>query len=163
MGNRGKAVKRLLTSILLFLAPVSALAEACREDLVQLRGDWGQAQFTVEVADDPSERGQGLMHRDSLPPSAGMLFVYDKPDEVSFWMRNTLIPLDMIFVDAMGVVQHVHHEAVPLSEESIFGGDMIQYVLEVNGGLARAFGITQGTELRHPAIANAKAKWPCGS
>lgn len=162
MGNRSKALSRLVTTLAVCCFAAPGLANGCREDVVQLRGDWGQAQFMVEVADDPSERAQGLMHRTTLPPSSGMLFVYDKPDEVSFWMRNTLIPLDMIFVDDEGVVQHIHHEAVPLSEESIFGGDSIQYVLEVNGGLARAYGINEGTQLRHPAIEDTRAKWPCG-
>ncbi|MEM7752931.1 MAG: DUF192 domain-containing protein [Pseudomonadota bacterium] len=145
--------------IALLATSVSALA-ACDEARVDLRGDWGQARFSVEVADTPAERSQGLMHREDMPRSAGMLFVYERPQPVSFWMRNTLIPLDMIFMDAEGTVQRVHENAIPLDETSIPGGTEIQYVLEINGGLSSRLGIVEGSELRHPAIGS-DAAWPC--
>ncbi|MEM6891903.1 MAG: DUF192 domain-containing protein [Pseudomonadota bacterium] len=132
----------------------------CATERVDLRGDWGQARFTVEVADTPSLRSTGLMHREEMSRSAGMLFVYERPQPVSFWMRNTLIPLDMIFMDETGTVRRVHENAVPLDERSIPGGPDIQYVLEVNGGLSRQLGIDAGSVLRHPAI-GANAAWPC--
>ena len=81
------------------------------------------AGFNIELADDPKERSLGLMNRKSLPQSAGMLFAYEKPQAVSFWMRNTLIPLDMIFMDATGRVTHIHENAIPLDETGIPGGD----------------------------------------
>jgi uncharacterized membrane protein (UPF0127 family) len=102
------------------------------------------------------------MNRAKMAKSAGMLFVYDKPASVSFWMRNTLIPLDMIFADSAGVVQSVHANAVPLDETPIPGGNGIQYVLEINGGLAAAMGIVVGSEMQHPAIGST-ASWPCES
>ncbi|WP_432817441.1 DUF192 domain-containing protein [Sulfitobacter sp. JB4-11] len=139
----------------------SALWAACREDVVELRGDWGQARFTVEIADDPQEQAQGLMHRQSMASSAGMLFVYPQPQPASFWMRNTLISLDMLFVDARGIVQHIHHQAKPLDETPIFGGDSILAVLEVNGGLARRMGIVPGSQMRHPAFTGPDAVWAC--
>ncbi|MEM6386303.1 MAG: DUF192 domain-containing protein [Pseudomonadota bacterium] len=145
--------------LFLLISTSFALAE-CDEARVDLRGDWGQARFTVEVADTPSERSLGLMHRESMPQSAGMLFVYDAPQRVSFWMRNTLIPLDMVFLDEKGLVASIHENAVPLDETSIFGGDHIQYVLEINGGLAARLGIIVGSELRHPALGN-DAAWGC--
>lgn len=133
----------------------------CAEDRVDLRGDWGAARFTVELADDPRERSVGLMHRETLPLGTGMLFAYEKPQPVSFWMRNTLIPLDMIFMDAQGRVTHIHENAIPLDETGIPGGDTdVQYVLEINGGLARRMGIDVGSELRHPVIGESAA-WPC--
>lgn len=147
-----------LAVVVLFL-PAAALAR-CAPDAVDLRGDWGQARFAVELADTPRERSRGLMHRESLPRGAGMLFVYDRPQSVSFWMRNTLIPLDIIFLDGTGTVARVHENAVPLDETSIPGGSDIQFVLEINGGLAAQFGIAPGTELRHPAIGD-DAAWPC--
>lgn len=139
----------------------SLAAAACREDVVELRGDWGKARFTVEIADEPHEQAQGLMHRESMATSAGMLFVYPAPQRAAFWMRNTLIPLDMLFVDATGVVQHIHHQAVPLDETPIFGGDAVLAVLEINGGLARQLGIVPGSQMRHPAFDTQKAAWPC--
>ena len=135
-------------------------AMECADDRIDLRGDWGSARFTVEVADDPEELARGLMFRESMPASAGMLFVYQRPEQVSFWMRNTLIPLDMLFAGADGVVRRVHAEAKPLDETLIPGGNDIQYVLEINGGLAERLGIEPGTEMRHPRIGQAAA-WSC--
>lgn len=74
-------------------------------------------------------------------------------------MRNTLIPLDMIFADETGVVTHVHENAIPLDETTIDGGEGVKFVLEINGGLAGRFGIAPGTVLRHPLIES--AVWPC--
>ena len=159
MGNGGQGIQRLLTGAAALVLMAGAAMSACREDKVDLRGDWGSASFTVELADDNAERAQGLMNRESMARSAGMLFAYPAPRPVRFWMRNTLIPLDMIFLDDTGTVQKVHHEAQPLDESLIYGGDAIQYVLEINGGMARQLGISDGTELRHPAIA--AAAWPC--
>ncbi|QFT59708.1 hypothetical protein FIU94_12810 [Sulfitobacter sp. THAF37] len=167
MGNSIDAPRRrpgLIAATLaaLALSAVGAWAEsACREDTVMLRGDWGSVRFNVEIADEPQEQARGLMGREAMPVSSGMLFVYPAPRRASFWMRNTLIPLDMLFVDASGTVTHIHHEAVPLDETSIFGGDNVLAVLEINGGLARRLGITEGTRLRHPAFSPDEAAWPC--
>ncbi|MBM1814435.1 DUF192 domain-containing protein [Sulfitobacter pseudonitzschiae] len=139
----------------------SALWAACSQGAVDLRGDWGQARFNVEIADDNEERAQGLMNRPKMPQSAGMLFVYESPRPMNFWMRNTLIPLDMIFIDAQGVVQNIHHRAIPLDETPIFGGDNLLAALEINGGLAERMGITEGTQVRHPAFDGDDAAWPC--
>jgi uncharacterized protein len=144
----------------LALAGGSASA-ACTDTAVDLRGDWGSARFTVELADDPAERAQGLMNRPSMPRSAGMLFLYERPQRATFWMRNTLIPLDMIFMDETGTVTRVHENAVPLDETTIDGGDGVLAVLEINGGLARAIGIAEGSELRHPGLDQSIAAWPC--
>lgn len=154
-----KAVARALTLICVF-GP-GAVWAACREDVVELRGDWGKARFSIEIADDPEEQAQGLMHRQSMATSAGMLFIYPSEQTASFWMRNTLIPLDMIFVDERGVVQHIHHEARPLDETPIFGGDNILAVLEINGGLSRRLGIVPGSQMRHPAFEAGGAVWSC--
>ena len=135
---------------------------ACLDTTVELRGDFGAARFSVEVADDGPERSLGLMHRESMPASAGMLFVYPAPQRAGFWMRNTLIPLDMIFADETGTVTRVHENAIPLDETVIDGGPGVQFVLEINGGLAGPMGIAPGAELRHPAIdAEGQAAWPC--
>jgi len=137
----------------------SASWASCVDDRVSLRGDWGEAHFTVEIADDPLERSRGLMFRDSMPTSSGMLFVYEQPQSVSFWMKNTLISLDMIFVDQTGRVQRIAHEAVPGDLTSIPGGDDILGVLESNGGLCRELGIVEGSERRHHVVDQSGAIW----
>jgi len=151
----------LLLAAAFAVAFASPAAAACRADRVELRGPFGSAAFTVEVADDAAERARGLMFREKLPVSSGMLFVYERPQHVSFWMENTLIPLDMIFADASGRVTKVHENAVPRDRTPIPGEGDVLVVLEINGGLARAIGIAEGAELRHPAIPQETAAWPC--
>jgi uncharacterized protein len=153
-------MRALALAVGLAMAAGAALAD-CAESRVDLRGDWGSARFSVEVADEPAERAQGLMNRESLPRSAGMLFLYEAPQRATFWMRNTLIPLDMIFMDETGTVTHIHENAVPLDETTIDGGPGVQAVLEINGGLSSRLGIDVGSELRHPGLAQDRAAWPC--
>ena len=141
-------------------APSAAGAAACDEGAIDLRGDWGRARFRVEVADTADARARGLMFVEDLPRGEGMLFAYGSPQPVAFWMRNTLISLDMIFLSPEGVVTRVHERAVPGDETPIPGGDEVQFVLEINGGLARALGIEEGSEARHPLIGE-DAAWPC--
>ncbi|MAY85725.1 MAG: hypothetical protein CML02_03220 [Pseudooceanicola sp.] len=151
----------------LFVAAALALcggglhAETCRDDRVQLRGDWGSAGFSVEVVDTVEDRARGLMFREQMARGAGMLFVYDTPGPVSFWMKNTLIPLDMVFVDDAGTVQRVHSNAIPGDLTPIDGGDDILVVLEINGGLAQRYGIGPGSQLRHPVFSDNGPVWPC--
>jgi uncharacterized membrane protein (UPF0127 family) len=132
----------------------------CSLTHADLRGAWGSARFTLEIADDAAERARGLMNRDSMPVSAGMLFIYPAPQRVSFWMENTLIPLDMIFLGPHGRVLKVHENARPLDRTPIDGGPGVLAVLEINGGLARRLGIGPGSEMRHPAFGPGAA-WPC--
>lgn len=154
--------RRRLTILTGAFAVLAGATQACTENAVSIRGDWGQARFAVQIADDGAERAQGLMHVEAMPVMSGMLFVYDRPQRTSFWMRNTLIPLDMIFADGSGVVQNIHSMAQPLDETPILGGDDIQYVLEINGGLAERFGMEPGDVLQHPAI-GPDAAWPCNA
>ncbi|MCZ4353648.1 DUF192 domain-containing protein [Roseovarius aestuarii] len=169
MGKRSKVSRLFLAPVLAFglsgggafATEQSATQSACRLDQVELRGDWGQARFSIELADDEAERATGLMNREYMPKSAGMLFVYPEAKRVSFWMKNTLIPLDMIFIDSAGVVQKIHSNATPHDTTPILGGDGIKAVLEINGGLSRLMGIKPGSHIRHPAFANTSAAWPC--
>ncbi|WP_282092761.1 DUF192 domain-containing protein [Epibacterium ulvae] len=139
----------------------TAVFASCRSDHVDLRGDWGQVGFSIELADTFEERARGLMFRESLPRGSGMLFVYEAPRNAQFWMKNTLIPLDMIFVDIHGTVQHVHENAVPGDLTAIDGGDDIYAVLEINGGLARTYGISKGSEIRHEVFSKNTPQWAC--
>ncbi|MEW2914410.1 DUF192 domain-containing protein [Leisingera sp. JC11] len=140
-------------------APV--LAGDCQRTRVDLRGSWGETGFSVEIADDEQERAQGLMFRESMPRGAGMLFVYDRPQPAAFWMKNTLIPLDIIFLDQSGQVTSVHENAEPGDLTPIPGGDQVFAVLEINGGLARRYGISAGTQMRHEIFSDSSAVWPC--
>ena len=101
-------------------------------------------RFTVEVARSPEEQAQGLMHRQSLAPDRGMIFPYDPPQPASFWMKNTLIPLDMIFVRADGSIARVAANTVPLSLEPVGAGEPVAAVLELAGGRAAELGIAEG-------------------
>lgn len=148
----------LMGLAMLLAAPVAA---ECRHDRVDLRGPFGTAGFTVEVADDAAARARGLMFRESMPSGAGMLFIYERPQTVAFWMENTLLPLDMVFLDDTGTVRKVHADARPLDRTPIPGGDGILAVLEINGGLAARIGIAEGAQLRHPDLPQDRAVWPC--
>lgn len=160
MGSRCKR-NLIALAICCFTASSAFANNICSNDSLSIRGDWGQARFSIEVADDKEERAQGLMHRETMPKSAGMLFVYSEPQVVGFWMKNTLIPLDMLFLDSTGTVEKIHSNAIPHDTSSIYGGDNIQYVLEINGGLSNLMGITVGSEIQHPSIEKETASWPC--
>jgi uncharacterized membrane protein (UPF0127 family) len=103
---------------------------------------------TVELARNDAERARGLMHRSALAPDAGMLFLFDESSEHAFWMKNTLIPLDMIFVSEDGRVAGVVARAVPGDLSPRSAGGPSRYVLEVNGGWAEAHGVGPGDRVR---------------
>lgn len=138
-------------------------AAACSDASLELRSGDAVVRFNVELADTDAERALGLMNREKLATSAGMLFVYDTPRRASFWMKNTLIPLDMIFIDSAGRVTQVHPLAKPLDQTPIDGGEGVRFVLEINGGLAKRLGIKPGSVLRSPTIDQANAVWACNS
>ena len=159
--ERRRPVRLCAALVLAQLAVASAAGAACSPARLDLRGEGLRQSFAVEIADDSAERARGLMERDSMAADRGMLFVYETPRRVAFWMKDTRIPLDMIFADDRGVVTRVHANARPLDETPIDGGDGVRFVLEINGGLAARLGIVPGVELRHPAIAADRAAWPC--
>ncbi|MEP5152793.1 DUF192 domain-containing protein [Planktotalea sp.] len=140
---------------------MAAVGATCSGDHVIVQGGFGEARFTVELADDPSEQAQGLMHREQMASSAGMLFVFEAPKRTAFWMKNTLIPLDMIFVDQAGTITHIHENAIPHDETPILGGDDVFAVLEINGGLSARFGFSLGDTLVHPAFSGANENNLC--
>ena len=101
------------------------------------------------------------MFVEQMGRNKGMLFIYPDPIRATFWMKNTLIPLDMIFVDSDGLVTHVHHEAIPGDLTAIDGGENVRAVLEINGGLAERYGIEPGSQMQHPVFSSASPVWPC--
>ncbi|WP_170752940.1 DUF192 domain-containing protein [Ruegeria lacuscaerulensis] len=149
----------VLTTIAVFWT--SSAFAACSPDRVTLKNDKSQVSFDIELAVSPQERAQGLMFRESLPQRAGMMFIFDPPQPVAFWMKNTLIPLDMIFLDRSGSVVHVHSNAIPGDLTPIEGGDSVYAVLEINAGLAERYLISPGTQMRHEVFSQGPAIWPC--
>ena len=111
----------------------------------------GDRVFTVEIADDNAERSRGLMFRQNLPEMRGMLFVFENTRRVAFWMKNTPLPLDLIFVGEDGRVLTVGR-GEPFSEAPIAPTGPVRFVLEVHQGTSGALGISAGDRLRHPVI-----------
>ncbi|MEM1148799.1 MAG: DUF192 domain-containing protein [Pseudomonadota bacterium] len=111
--------------------------------------------FTVEVADDSDEISFGLMERESLSRDAAMLFNFDPPREPGMYMKNTLIPLDMLFISSEGQIEMIARNTVPGSLRTISPGVPVRAVLEINGGQAADLGIQPGDTVRHPIFGNA--------
>lgn len=161
MGILHRLKATFLVVCLLLVGAGTAGAADCDPGRVDIRGDWGAVRFSTELALTPEDQARGLMFRETLPTLGSMLFVYDRTRLVSFWMRNTLIPLDMIFIDERGTVLRVHAEAQPLDETPVELGAPARAVLEINGGLAARLGIGPGDILRSPAMPQDSAAWPC--
>ncbi|MEQ1867797.1 MAG: DUF192 domain-containing protein [Micropepsaceae bacterium] len=105
--------------------------------------------FDVEVVREERERNRGLMFRQSMPDKSGMLFDYNPPQEVAFWMKNTYISLDIIFIDANGRIIRIAENTTPLSLEQIPSGGVARAVLEIKGGQSAKLGIKVGDRVRH--------------
>ena len=114
----------------------------------------GPTAFHVEMAISPTQQAQGLMYRRSMPADAGMLFVYNRPQPASFWMKNTFIPLDMIFIGADGRIVNIRQRTVPQSLTPVRSRGDVLAVLELNGGTSSRLGIKAGDEVRHEIFGN---------
>ena len=108
----------------------------------------GPHTFIVEIAADAASRSRGLMERTTLAPDAGMLFDYHRPQPVAFWMKNTPLPLDMIFIRGDGTIALIVSNATPYSKTPIPSMEPVRAVLEINGGRAAALGIDRGDKVR---------------
>jgi len=160
---RMKELFLVLVVAMLAMSEPSALLANCKDNQLEIKGDWGMARFRVEIADTQESHNKGLMGRESLGLSQGMFFVFDRPRPAHFWMKDTLIPLDMIFIDESGQITTINHQAEPLTTTTFFGGSAISFVLEINGGLAKKLGISRGDLVRHPRINHDLAAWACKS
>jgi uncharacterized membrane protein (UPF0127 family) len=138
-------------------ALATLLLAACSnaESRLVLHTAKGDFTFNVEIADDPAERAKGLMFRDHLAADAGMLFDYGQEQLTSFWMQNTLIPLDMIFIGADGVVKNVHVNARPLDTTSIPSEFPVRFVLEIPGGRSQEIGLAIGDKMDQARVGQA--------
>ena len=137
-----------------FLVGIQSVADSnCTHEKISIYyKDKQQANFCVELAINNEERQRGLMFRKGMKLSDGMMFVYDRPQSVSFWMKNTSIPLDIIFADEAGIITKIFENARPFSTTSIFGGYDVQYVLEINAGLTKSLGIKTGSLIEHSLV-----------
>lgn len=142
----------LIRSVVAAVALLALLVPAWALDrnTVEIASRTGVHVFTVEIADTEPAREKGLMYRKSLPPGHGMLFDFHSEQPVGFWMKNTYIPLDMIFIRGDGRIANIAENAPPLSERVIPSSGPVLAVLEVAGGTARRLGIAAGDRVANP-------------
>lgn len=152
-----RAFLLMLASVLTSLPAFSVSAELQQFPTSELTiiSSTGPHRFKVEVAETPAQMTQGLMFRRSLAADGGMLFDYKEPTMATMWMRNTLIPLDMLFVDAQGRIVNIRQRAVPQSLDVIAAATPVRAVIELNGGTAARLGIAPGDRVIHPIFGNA--------
>lgn len=112
----------------------------------------GETKFTVELAISEKDQEHGLMNRTHIPEGEGMLFLFDVPRPVHMWMKNTLVPLDMIFIDTHGVITEIAERTTPGSEKNIGTGDQVRAVLEVAGGTVEGHHIAVGDIVHYAAF-----------
>ncbi len=140
----------LLALLVGFAFDLPSQAKETDPNVVIVETASGPVRFSVEIADDNASRAKGLMFRTSLASDHGMLFDFHTPQQVGFWMKNCLIPIDMLFINADGHIVNIHANAKPGDETSIPSAGPIRGVLELMGGTAAARGIQPGDVVRHP-------------
>ena len=141
---------RWTTFVLLGLFLAAGVARPAGQQTLEIASKTGVHVFAVEIADTEAERSKGLMFRKEMPEGEGMLFDFHREQEVSFWMRNTYISLDMIFIRGDGRILRIAENTEPLSTRLIPSGGPVRAVLEVIGGTARKFGIAPGDQVAYP-------------
>ena len=127
-------------------------AEAFKKDQLTLVISGKQHIIDIEIAETNHQKALGLMYRQHLAEQNGMLFTYDQPQELTMWMKNTFIPLDMIFIKAGGIVHRIEANTEPLSETIIASNGNVVAVLELAGGVARRLGLKKGDQVLHPLL-----------
>ncbi|MBX7200150.1 MAG: DUF192 domain-containing protein [Rhodospirillaceae bacterium] len=138
------------------LNPAKAQSLATSPLTIDTLGPGGKTlKFTVELADTPKEQEIGLMHRNTMAEDHGMLFDFHEERRAAFWMRNTFIPLDLLFIRANGDIEAIKENAVPHSETPIGPRQPVQAVLELVGGTAQKMGIKPGDRVHHAVFKNA--------
>jgi uncharacterized membrane protein (UPF0127 family) len=163
-GHRGRSVPWLAAVLAAMFLAAAGVAVAQSQPLADLdsfpRGKLeirvGKAQtltYKIWLADTPQRQAQGLMFVRSLPALRGMLFVHESPKPIGMWMKNTFIPLDMVFIDAHGRIQQIVERTTPHSLETIRSDQPALAVLEIGGGEAQRLGLKPGQQVSHPAFA----------
>src|SRR5271154_4561240 len=152
---RGIGVRLWAALAVIVIVSLAARGGAARSDgleALQIVTATGAHDFQVEIARDDASRARGLMDRRFMPADHGMLFEFDREAPEAFWMKDTYIPLDMIFISRAGVVTNIAANAEPLSERAIPSGPPCAAVLELNGGEAAKIGLRVGDKVRHPFL-----------
>lgn len=160
---------RKILQLLLFALLFAPAAYACGgmdhagyelpvEELVVKTAAGDTHKFHVELALTPDAAMKGLMDRKEMPEDHGMLFVFNDVRPRNFWMKNTLIPLDIIFINTDGTIRHIHENAVPHDETAIPSNGPVQYVLELNGGMAAKMGLKPGDMVHQLVMGNSLAQ-----
>jgi uncharacterized membrane protein (UPF0127 family) len=129
---------------------IASAAPAQQLQPLEIASKNGVHIFGVELATTPEEQARGLMFRRELPPMQGMLFDFKREQPTSFWMKNTYVSLDMIFIRADGTIARIAENTVPLSEAMVPSGGPVRAVLEVVAGTAKKLGIAPGDRVSHP-------------
>ena len=137
-------MRRAVLAFIAALFCAGAMAAPLPRGTVSIATKHGPAVFEVEIAADQVSQERGLMYRSSMAPNAGMLFDFHEPSYVSFWMKNTKLPLDMIFIRPDGTIADIAANARPYSTRLIKSPEAVRAVLEINGGRAAALGIEPG-------------------
>jgi uncharacterized membrane protein (UPF0127 family) len=140
----------VLFGLLVAVGPVRPAYSQTRLQTLEIASKTGVHAFAVELVDNDGDRAKGLMYRKELPEGRGMLFDFHREQDVSFWMQNTYIPLDMMFIRADGRILRIAENTEPLSTKMIASGGQVRAVLEVIGGTARKLGIAPGDRVAHP-------------
>jgi uncharacterized protein len=156
----------IAASVVFVMMGVFGMTAAVRSDglQAQLKRDQltlvmatGEQAISIEVAETMEQKAKGLMFRRSLDDKMGMLFPYGQPQEITMWMKNTYIPLDMVFLTSDGTVHRIAAMTEPFSEATVASQGPVSAVLELNGGAAARFGLKAGDKVRHPLFQKPKS------
>lgn len=153
-----RALRGLLFGVFILLTalPAAALESFSRSSLTIETASGGHFRFDIELAETMAQQAQGLMFRKAMPADAGMLFTHKRPEPASFWMKNTLIPLDMIFIGADGRIVNIQANAVPQDLTPIDSAGPVMGILEINGGMSAKLGIRPGDRVLYPLFGTAQ-------
>jgi uncharacterized membrane protein (UPF0127 family) len=141
-----------LACLLLGLLAPSGASLALSSGTLVLETASGPHSFTIEIASTEADKTRGLMFRRSLPKNGGMLFLYEEPRPIAMWMKNTFIPLDMVFIDSSGRVHRIEAHTEPFSTQPISSEGEVRAILELNAGTAEAIGLKPGDRVKFEGL-----------
>ena len=144
----------LCAALLLLPLPASAQAVEFEYSELEIITSSGRHGFRIELAVSQPQQSQGLMFRQAMAADAGMLFVHPRDGMRTMWMRNTFIPLDMLFIRADGSIAHIVERTIPQSLKTISSRQPVKAVLELNAGTVRRLGIKKGDQVAHSSLGN---------